>query len=407
MTEPSITSGYLSDYFLDVGYKRISEVEINPSASNQHEFNGVNIFKRIFGVEREELQGVFIYLSDNEDDIVIEGGKLTWYDSRKNDPKRAAEYRLYYSSNDAISKTSPGDLMIIGKRPNGIICIFFLPKDSTVENQLLFLFNINKDSLSSNCEYKNIPEKERLNYISKIILENIGIEIKESNDTILEGLLRKFPQELPKTSEFSAFARDTSGVEDPLSDVDNTIMVWMEMEETLFKTYEGYMVEQKLSSGFESVDDFISYSLSVHNRRKSRAGLALENHLAYIFILYDISFSRNKITELSKRPDFIFPGIEQYHNPDFNQLYLAMLGVKTCCKDRWRQVLSEADKIPEKHLFTLEPGISTNQTDEMKAESLQLVLPKGLFQTYTNTQQAWLKNLNDFIDIVLERAASR
>jgi hypothetical protein len=31
-----------------------------------------------------------------------------------------------------------------------------------------------------------------------------------------------------------------------------------------------------------------------------------------------------------------------------------MLGAKTTCKDRWRQVLTEAIKIPHKHLFTLE-----------------------------------------------------
>jgi hypothetical protein len=30
-----------------------------------------------------------------------------------------------------------------------------------------------------------------------------------------------------------------------------------------------------------------------------------------------------------------------------------MLGVKTTCSDRWRQVLAEADRIQLKHLLTL------------------------------------------------------
>ena len=30
-----------------------------------------------------------------------------------------------------------------------------------------------------------------------------------------------------------------------------------------------------------------------------------------------------------------------------------MLAVKTTCKDRWRQILNEADKIHQVHLFTL------------------------------------------------------
>ena len=42
-----------------------------------------------------------------------------------------------------------------------------------------------------------------------------------------------------------------------------------------------------------------------------------------------------------------------------------MLAVKSTCKDRWRQILAEADRLPVKHLLTLEPGISVAQTDEM------------------------------------------
>ncbi|MFC6252851.1 type II restriction endonuclease [Pseudophaeobacter arcticus] len=48
---------------------------------------------------------------------------------------------------------------------------------------------------------------------------------------------------------------------------------------------------------------------------------------------------------------------------------------KSTCKDRWRQVLAEAEKVSRKHLLTLEPGISEPQTDQMEASSLQLVVP--------------------------------
>ena len=42
-----------------------------------------------------------------------------------------------------------------------------------------------------------------------------------------------------------------------------------------------------------------------------------------------------------------------------------MLGAKSTCKDRWRQVLAEDEKISRKHLLTLEPGISEPQTHQM------------------------------------------
>ena len=74
-----------------------------------------------------------------------------------------------------------------------------------------------------------------------------------------------------------------------------------------------------------------------------------------------------------------------------------LLGVKSTCKDRWRQVLSEAARIEEKHLFTLEPGISENQTNEMQANSLQLVLPASLHSSFSKEQRNYLLNLSEFI----------
>ncbi len=50
-----------------------------------------------------------------------------------------------------------------------------------------------------------------------------------------------------------------------------------------------------------------------------------------------------------------------------------MLAVKTTCKDRWRQILNEAQRIKPKHLLTLQEGVSHRQFDEMQ-ESKNLVL---------------------------------
>ena len=77
-----------------------------------------------------------------------------------------------------------------------------------------------------------------------------------------------------------------------------------------------------------------------------------------------------------------------------------MLGVKSSCKDRWRQVLSEAERIDKKHLLTLEAAISNNQTEEMKSKELQLVVPKKIHDSYTKNQQKWLLDLETFIKIV-------
>jgi hypothetical protein len=141
----------------------------------------------------------------------------------------------------------------------------------------------------------------------------------------------------------------------------------------------------------------------VHNRRKSRAGHSFENHLAALFKENSIIYSKGQKTERNNKPDFLFPGYTQYHNSGFDQNLLTMLGVKTTAKDRWRQVLSEADRIPNKHLITLQPSITVNQTEEMRSQNLQLVIPQPIFPTYTVSQQQHLINMSEFIKLVSSR----
>ncbi len=171
-----------------------------------------------------------------------------------------------------------------------------------------------------------------------------------------------------------------------------------------FRTLERHLIGDRLRTGFDGdVDGFISFSLSVQNRRKSRVGYALENHLESLFAACAIRYSRTAITENKSKPDFLFPGAIEYHSQNFDPLQLTMLGVKSSCKDRWRQVLAEADRIERKHLLTLETAISANQADEMQSKQLQLILPRQLHAIYTPTQQSWLLDINSFIALIRER----
>lgn len=178
----------------------------------------------------------------------------------------------------------------------------------------------------------------------------------------------------------------------------------MDQEERLFLTYERHIVGTRLQQGFVNdgvadVDAFVSYSLQVQNRRKSRAGYALGHHVEALLELHGICHKREATTEKRNGPDFLFPGEPEYHDPAWPAEQLLMLGVKTSCKDRWRQVLAEADRIRCKHLLTLEPGISASQTDEMKKENLQLVIPRPLHDSYRPAQQGNLVDLAGFLEL--------
>ncbi len=217
---------------------------------------------------------------------------------------------------------------------------------------------------------------------------------------LLGEMQTRFGGDFPTTIEFSDFARETGVTVDPVADPDEALITWIEWEYELFRVLEKQIVELRLKQGFEEVDEFLSYSLSVQNRRKSRTGHALENHLIRIFTDNGLRFSNSCETENKSKPDFMFPGCEEYHVGDFDPKRLTMLGAKTTCKDRWRQVLAEAERIDDKFLVTREEGISENQTDEMQAQGLQLVLPRRLHATFTPAQQTWLYDMKMFIDYV-------
>ena len=147
----------------------------------------------------------------------------------------------------------------------------------------------------------------------------------------------------------------------------------------------------------------MDFSNSILNRRKSRAGKSLEHHLAHIFTLSDLKFETQVVTEDNKKPDFIFPSGEAYHNLLFPADDLVFLGVKTTCKDRWRQVLNEADRIDVKYLFTLQQGISKNQLKEMKHEGVKLVVPKTYLNSFDREYQSEMETLSSFVGLVKEK----
>lgn len=399
----------LSKFFTGIGAKRLSAVEVEPHTSNQHEFNGISTLKQIFGEEKTLFDGVFIYLCDEQDAVFDEQATLTWYDAREQHPTRS-EHRLYYSSNAIIDKSKPDDLVVIAITPENRLAVIVASSGSTSEQQLLWLFGL--DEVGQRFIVKNIESDDiQLGYAGKFILRSLGIDEPEDSAEILDSLLREFGGSFPKTRVFSNYARSLVAPFTQNDDPDAKLLSWMDKEEELFRTLEKHLVAEKLQLGFgeggKDVDAFISFSLSVQNRRKSRAGAAFENHLAALFSSIGLDFSWGAKTERNNKPDFIFPSIERYLDKEFQTELLTMLGVKTTAKDRWRQVLTEADRLPEKHLVTLEPAISPNQTNEMKTNGLKLVLPQPLHDTYKPEQRKELLSIADFTDIVLRKQSKR
>ncbi len=216
-------------------------------------------------------------------------------------------------------------------------------------------------------------------------------------------------QGFPGTKQMSEMARNLYNeafrVNDRLivGDPDKFLIKWIDTEYDLFHSFEEKCYRPVYTTPFSDCQALIDFSNVILNRRKSRAGKSLEHHLAEIFTRSQIRFCEQEVTEDNKKPDFLFPGIIEYRNSEFPDDELTFLGAKTTCKDRWRQVLNEANRIGHKYLFTLQKGISANQIQEMSHENLTLVIPSSNMSFFAEEVRNQLLSLNHFVGIVKEK----
>ena len=401
--------GQLRDQFVGAGAKRLSAVDAEPKRSNQHEVGTTREMRERFLGEGDERFRVVYVLLGRDENVIRAHGYATHYDARKNQFHRAAEWRLYYPANPVTEAMREGDTLFLAMDRKRVLYFVVATTGSTGENQLSWLFGLYPTSRSF--ETRDLSEHERkLDISARRVLDEIGIEFEDPDADQLDAYIDQYDS-FPATVEFSEVARRSLPKVRAEDDPDSALVAWVTREEALFRRLEGRLVASRIEQGFvgengPDVDGFLKYSLRVRQRRFSRAGRALENHLEAVFDALDIAYDRDKKTELNHRPDFLFPSASAYHTaPATGATWLTMLGAKSTCKDRWRQVLVEAAKIPRKHLLTLEPGISNSQTNQMEESDLQLVVPQPVHETYEDDEQrTWLWTLSDFILEVQDRA---
>lgn len=182
---------------------------------------------------------------------------------------------------------------------------------------------------------------------------------------------------------------------------DNRLMRRRECEFQIFRSVEEAVELPLIKAGFTSIDDFIARAQTILQRRKARSGRSLELHTRAIFMEERLregdDFAHQPESDPGKRPDFLFPSEEAYKDRSYPGAKLRMLAVKTTCKDRWRQILNEADRIPQKHLLTLQEGVSEGQFREMTGAGVQLVVPSPLISAFPKSVQPHLQSLESFI----------
>ncbi len=395
----------LEDLFVGAAGKVLRAVEIQPARSNQHEFNGGAALAALLGQPPEDgtkvyLRTTYVFLDDEMEPVVADSTS-TWYEARANTDGRS-EFRLYYPANDVMGAATEGDYIVfarpqMGNRERSDLVVVVAPGSSSVAAQLQVLFGL---EISDRLDLEMTPMGGDISYTSRQLLEALGFGSPVAPTGLLDQMIDRFGMAFPATSEFSAFARSTVANVDARDDPDAALLAWMDQEESLYRALERALLSEQFVESDGDVDRILQISMQTFQRRRSRAGRALENHVEELLLVHGVQFDSQSKTEGQRRPDFLFPSGRAYADPDYPSHALHILAVKTTCKDRWRQVLSEADRIPTKHLLTLEAPISRAQTDEMRERSLVLVLPRALHDVFENAQQRQLLTVSQFIAAV-------
>lgn len=301
------------------------------------------------------------------------------------------EYRITgFGRNFPFLKSEyTGSLLVILKQKNGEYKGYVLETEQDIE-YFLDYFGITPIETNQLLTTSFINSEKEENQAIKEFIESLTIDFPSSEQMSIEA------------------QRIQNLIYDHIEKVqlnpDDKLLDWTEVEYRLFRALEHERYGTIIKNGFSDVDKFIEMANQVLNRRKSRAGKSLEHHLSSLFTGNNITFTPQAITEGNKKPDFIFPSIELYHDNSYPISKLASLAAKTTCKDRWRQVLNEADRLrsENKFLCTLQQAISSAQLEEMKNEKVILVVPERYIKTYPEKYQNDIWTLKKFIGYIQE-----
>jgi type II restriction enzyme len=326
---------------------------------------------------------------DNADEPV----SVVWQDGRVTESRikwygkgTRSEYRLTKFGRDFpfLTHDNVGDLLVLIPKGNESFAAYVLDSDEDIEEIRAAL---GLETFEHWAAFDN------------------GRAVIETEDECIERRFRDFSASLRDFPDGQTFSSATLEIlEECLRQfstlgADELLMECVDTEYKLFKRVERQLCQTEITRLFKDVDDFVKTALAILNRRKSRAGRSLENHVHHILTLTGIPHAMRPPT-VDGVPDIVIPSEAAYNDSAFPTKSLIVMGVKTTCKDRWRQVLNEGTRVREKFILTLQPGISSRQLDAMHRAGVTLVVPRRLHKDYPRETPIRLMNVREFMDSV-------
>lgn len=144
--------------------------------------------------------------------------------------------------------------------------------------------------------------------------------------------------------------------------------------EKQFSAGQTVINEQIEANGTVDFNDMDKLFLSISQSRKSRAGKAFEYVIETMLIKLGYPFSDQVVIDGAK-PDYVMPSEEYFREKPLDSIIFT---AKRTLRERWRQVVTEANKGYGYYLATIDEKITKSQIQQAESHKIYIVVPKSL-----------------------------
>jgi hypothetical protein len=381
----------------------------NPERSHQHEFHAGEL-RRELELPAARLTGRFdvLIVGGEADAPVVDASAFTLYDARENNPSRSAEWRLYYATDVITGAAGAGDLLVLYRHGDTLRAV--IARGGTrAEVDLLHALDLGDDAVRERFRYLDVPVPDE--HDASLVAGQLTLAdapVTSEYHVTDHALFRRASREggVPPTGEMAAAAADIvrrRGI--VTSDPDQYLTAALAAETELYFAIEDDVHQARydaLAATSPNLADIMDFAMSVQQSRRSRRGQSLQNHFTTLLNDRGIPFTAQCETEPGERPDFVVPGCGEYHDPGFPPERLRMVACKSTAKERWRQVLNEAARIPDKCLLTVDTELTAQVIGAMVAARVQPYVPAPMIDTQyaTHPARGQLASVRSLLDLL-------
>ncbi|MDB4863540.1 type II restriction endonuclease [Pirellulaceae bacterium] len=158
--------------------------------------------------------------------------------------------------------------------------------------------------------------------------------------------------------------------------------LFQDMQEEIYKSFLSY--ENKIGSEIlqrelelsktDLFERLKAFFMSCSQSRKSRAGSAFEFIVKEMFGKLNYPFSEQVKAE-NARLDFVLPSADHFEKQPLDSIIVT---VKRTLKERWKQIVSEANKGYGFFLVTMDKEKTKSEISEMETKKVYMVVPKKI-----------------------------